>query len=36
MAAERLDAAGEAHGASTEALRTNTERLFPALGGTSR
>ncbi|HXJ37292.1 MAG TPA: amidohydrolase family protein [Candidatus Eisenbacteria bacterium] len=29
MAAERLDAAGEAHGSLTAALRTNTERLFP-------
>src|SRR4029453_18407203 len=34
MAAERLEAAGEAPGSLTEALRTNTERLFPALGGT--
>ena len=36
MAAERLEAAGEAPGSLTEALRTNTERLFPALGATSR
>jgi predicted TIM-barrel fold metal-dependent hydrolase len=36
MAAERLAAAAEAHGALTEALRTNTERLFPALGVASR
>ena len=31
MAAERLEAAGEAPGSLTEALRTNTQRLFPAL-----
>jgi len=36
MAAERLEAAGEVPGSLTEALRTNTERLFPALGATSR
>ena len=36
MAAERLEAAGESPGSLTEALRTNTERLFPALGATSR
>jgi 6-methylsalicylate decarboxylase len=36
MAAERLEAAGKAPGSLTEALRTNTERLFPALGATSR
>ena len=36
MAAERLEAAGDAPGSLTEALRTNTERLFPALGATSR
>jgi predicted TIM-barrel fold metal-dependent hydrolase len=36
MAAERLEAAGDAPGALIEALRTNTERLFPALGATSR
>jgi predicted TIM-barrel fold metal-dependent hydrolase len=36
MAAERLEAAGEAPGSLTEALRTNTERLFPALGAISR
>jgi len=36
MAAERLDAAGDAPGSLTGALRTNTERLFPALGRTSR
>ena len=36
MAAERLDAAGDAPGSLTEALRTNTERLFPALVATSR
>src|SRR5262249_2316935 len=35
MAAERLEAAGEAPGSLTEALRTNTERLFPALAATS-
>lgn len=32
MAAERLDAAGAAPGALTDALRANTERLFPAIG----
>jgi predicted TIM-barrel fold metal-dependent hydrolase len=31
MNAERLAAAGDAPGALTDALRTNTERLFPAL-----
>jgi hypothetical protein len=36
MAAERLEAADEPPGSLTEALRTNTERLFPALGATSR
>jgi predicted TIM-barrel fold metal-dependent hydrolase len=36
MAAERFEAAGNAPGSLTEALRTNTERLFPALGATSR
>lgn len=36
MAAERLEAAGEAPGSLTESLRINTERLFPALGATSR
>jgi predicted TIM-barrel fold metal-dependent hydrolase len=36
MTAERLAAAGEPPGSLTEALRTNTERLFPALGATSR
>ncbi|MGH7789404.1 MAG: amidohydrolase family protein [Candidatus Binatia bacterium] len=36
MAAERLDAAGEPPGSLAGALRSNTERLFPALGGTSR
>jgi len=36
MAAERLEEAGEAPGSLTEALRTHTERLFPALGATSR
>lgn len=32
MAAERLQAAGQASGSLAEALRANTERLFPALG----
>ena len=36
MAAARLEAAGDAPGSLTEVLRTNTERLFPALGATSR
>ena len=36
MAAERLEAAGEPPGSLTYALRTNTERLFPALAATSR
>lgn len=36
LAARRLQAAGEAHGSSIEALRANTERLFPALGASSR
>ena len=36
MAAERLDAAGDAPGTLAQALRANTERLFPALGATSR
>ena len=36
MAAERLEAAGEPPGSLIEALRTNTERLFPALRATSR
>jgi hypothetical protein len=30
MAAERLEAAGDAPGSLIEALRDNTERLFPA------
>ena len=30
MAAERLDSAGDPPGSLTEALRANTERLFPA------
>ena len=33
LAGERLDAAGEPPGALTEALRANTERLFPRLAG---
>jgi predicted TIM-barrel fold metal-dependent hydrolase len=36
MTAERLAAAGDPPGSLTEALRTNTERLFPALVATSR
>jgi predicted TIM-barrel fold metal-dependent hydrolase len=36
MAVERLAAAGEAPGSLTEALRTNTKRLFPALGAAAR
>jgi predicted TIM-barrel fold metal-dependent hydrolase len=36
MAAERLEAAGEVPGSLTEALRINSERLFPTLGATSR
>ena len=36
MATERLEAAGEAPGSLTEALRSNTRRLFPALGTTAR
>ena len=36
MAAERLEAAGEAPGELVEALRTNTERLFPTLGSMAR
>ena len=35
MAAERLAAAGDVPGSLIEALRTNTERLFPALGARS-
>ena len=31
MAAERLDGAGDPPGSLTEALRANTERLFPRL-----
>ena len=36
MAAEHLEAAGEPPGSLTQALRTNTERLLPALGAPSR
>ena len=36
MAAERLAGAGETPGALLTALRTNTERLFPALGASAR
>jgi 6-methylsalicylate decarboxylase len=36
MAAERLEAAGDPPGSVTDALTTNTERLFPALDTTSR
>jgi predicted TIM-barrel fold metal-dependent hydrolase len=35
MAAERLASAGEPAGSLVETLRTNTERLFPALGAAS-
>jgi len=35
IAAERLEAAGESPSALAKALRTNTARLFPALGATS-
>ena len=34
LAAERLEAAGDPPGSLTAALRTNTERLFPALAAT--
>lgn len=36
MAAERLEAAGEAPGELVEAMRANTERLFPALVARAR
>jgi hypothetical protein len=36
MAAERLEAAGRAPGSLIEALRANTERLFPGLASISR
>lgn len=36
MSLERLEGAGEPPGSLLEALRTNTARLFPALGATSR
>ena len=36
MAAERLDGAGDPPGSLTDALRPNTERLFPELGATAR
>lgn len=36
MAAERLATAGEAPAALPEALRANTERLFPTLRTTPR
>lgn len=36
MAAELLEAAGEPPGSLTAALRSNTERLFPALGAIAR
>ena len=36
MAGERLDAAGEPPGSLLDALRPNTERLFPELGAVGR
>src|SRR5215471_6798823 len=36
MAAERLETAGEGPRSLPEALRTNTERLFPTLGAPAR